>query len=141
MSVPRLLTHSRVEETYRRVSAERGTTIGTVEVSGIMFRHTLKEKRVGMERLSVLEMLGELPLPFRTSLEPGGKGGWSVVRMVVDVHGTLWTGEMSTVEKLCVLGIAAGYGRWCEPDRSRWERKFPGGLPYYVVDLRRGALQ
>ena len=126
----RPLCHARVDEVYSLVSAPKLRRTGIVEVEGIIARHTLLKKRLDMHRGDVLEMLAELPSGFHA---PEHRG-WSVAEMILDRHGTMWTTEMPTIEKLCVLGIGLGLAHWCSP-RSTWSR-LPGGLPYIVVELQ-----
>lgn len=129
LSQPRLLTHGRVVDTYRRVSAPPGRTLGVTEVSGITSKHTLIAKRLEKWSGEVRNMLAELPDGFHAPRH----SGWGISQMIIDRHGTMWTDSLLVIEMLCVLGIGTGLARWCEPDRSKWAET--GGFPYFVVQL------
>lgn len=134
MSAVRRLTHQRVRDVYRFCSAPRQKRTGIVEIEGISSKHTMTVRRVELRALEIRDMLGDLPDAFRRGDRPEHKQGWSVGQMIIDRHGTLWTQDFETIEMLCVLGLAAGVGGWCERDRARWAR-FPYGLPYFYVDI------
>jgi hypothetical protein len=73
------------------------------------------------------ELLAQLPDEFQS----WGGGGYSFLNLCLTKTGELWTGFQLTMEKLCLLGIAAGKARW-SLDRTFWH-VLPGGMPYFVV--------
>ena len=127
--MPRLLTHQRVNFVFDKCDAPKKVRIGTIEISGISSTWTLLEHRLGEYREAIVEMLGELPDGFHAPYHEG----WSVGRMIIDNRGLVWTTDMATVEKLCVLGIASKLGNFCAP-RDKWHL-LPYKLPYIVFHL------
>jgi hypothetical protein len=75
----------------------------------------------------IKKLLSELPEQFQA--EKGG--GWSFLAACNDKHGHLWTGMHTTMEKLFMLGIAAGYAKFLLP-REFWS-SLPGGMPYIAL--------
>lgn len=76
------------------------------------------------------EMLACLPEEFHKS----GGGGWSFLNACMTRNGEQWTGMHQTMEKLFMLGIAAGQAKWLLP-RDMWPA-LPGGMPYVVIDAQ-----
>ena len=73
-------------------------------------------------------MLAQLPNEFQRT----GGGGWSFLNACMDKDGGQWTGMHLTVDKLFMLGIAAGKAKWLMP-RDMWPA-LPGGMPYIIVN-------
>jgi hypothetical protein len=73
-------------------------------------------------------MLSDLPDEFQAS----GGGGWSFLNACMTKTGEQWTGMHPTMDKLFMLGIAAGKARWLMP-RDMWS-VLPGGMPYVSVN-------
>lgn len=73
-------------------------------------------------------MLAELPPEFSST----GGGGWSFLNACMDRNGNQWTGLHRTMDRLFMLGIAAGKARWLMP-RELWPA-LPGGMPYVSVN-------
>lgn len=98
---------------------------GSSKVEGIMAIAALdvsgREQRIG-------ELLAELPDEFQASKG----GGWSFLNACMTKDGVQWTGMHSTMDKLFMLGIAAGRARWLLP-RDMWG-VLPGGMPYVSVN-------
>ena len=73
-------------------------------------------------------MLAQLPNEFQRA----GGGGWSFLNACMDKDGGQWTGMHQTMDKLFMLGIAAGKAKWLMP-RELWSA-LPGGMPYVIVN-------
>ncbi len=73
-------------------------------------------------------MLDELHPNFKAS----NGGGWSFLNACNRSDNMQWTGLHSTMEKLFMLGIAAGHVEWMPAQRDMWSA-FPGGMPYVIV--------
>lgn len=80
----------------------------------------------------IAALLDQLPSEFQKS----GGGGWSFLNACMDRNGGQWTGMHQTMDKLFMLGIAAGMVCWLMP-RDMWE-VLPGGMPYVVVSTEGG---
>ena len=79
-------------------------------------------------------MLAELPDEFQRN----GGGGWSFLNACMTRSGEQWTGMHQTMDKLFMLGIAAGQAGWLLP-RDMWPA-LPGGMPYVVIDAQADAI-
>ena len=95
------------------------------DVEGIMA--TMRLDTTGREE-EIGAMLSELPDEFQSKIG----GGWSFLNACMTRDGEQWTGLHSTMDKLFMLGIAAGKARWLLP-RDMWEA-LPGGMPYVSVN-------
>lgn len=113
------LTAENVERLFGECLSDDGEP-----VEGIMARVVLntsgREDEIG-------EMLAELPDEFQVK----GGGGWSFLNACQTKAGEQWTGMHSTMDKLFMLGIAAGKAKWLLP-RDMWG-VLPGGVPYVAV--------
>jgi hypothetical protein len=116
------LTAETVEATFAACLADHGT-----EVEGIVSSATFDAARIADHAELIATLLYELPEQFRAS----GGGGWSFLNACDDRHGNQWTGLYITMERLFMLGIAAGLVE-CQLPRDMW-KVLPGGMPYYVV--------
>jgi hypothetical protein len=114
------LTAERVEALFEECIRDDGT-----EIEGIL--HKVKLNVAGHED-DIRAMLAELPPEFQHS----GGGGWSFLQACETRGGVQWTGLHATMEKLFMLGMAAGAARWLLP-RELWEA-LPGGMPYVSVN-------
>jgi hypothetical protein len=99
-------------------------------VEGVRGKFGLHKGRVETHRQEVKEMLAELPDKFHTSKG----GGWTFLNGCMDRDGNQW-GEQIHVDELVVLGSALGLAHYQMP-REMWHI-FPGGVPYFDVDLER----
>lgn len=115
-----MIDPNKVEEIFATCVSESG-----VAVHGIMA--TVRLDVSGREN-EIASMLSNLPDEFQAS----GGGGWSFLNACNDKHGDQWTGMHSTMDKLFMLGIAAGKARWLLP-RDMWPA-LPGGMPYVSVN-------
>lgn len=106
------------------------TAEGVASVAGF------KRENLEAHRAEILELLGQLPKDFRPS-EQGGGGGWSFLNGCLREDGEQWTGFHATVDLLFQMGTAIGAVAPVLP-RAMWSA-LPGGMPYYVVDLEKGA--
>ncbi len=100
-----------------------------VIAKGITLNFGFHPKRLESHRSEVITELNDLPTEFHVD----GGGGWSFLNMCNDKAGELWTGEHRIMEQLVCLGIALKLVKEQMPDMRD---VLPGGVPYYVVDLR-----
>lgn len=103
---------------------------GAVITDGITSKFAFHRERLQREEKNITAMLEQLPKQFRV----GSGDGWSFLAACMREDATQW-GEHRDVESLVVLGRAIGKVQWCTP-RELWNA-FPGGMPYFVVDLLR----
>jgi hypothetical protein len=99
-----------------------------VVVKGIMMKVGFDPERLEQHRAEIEEMLGELPDSFK----PQGGGGMSFLNACDDKHGHQW-GEHRNMEQLFMLGMGIGKVKLLTA-RNLWA-VFPGGMPYYLVDV------
>jgi len=126
------LTTARVLEVYKQCWRPEGSAPAhNVEVAGWLVRHTFSIMRLQRSREAIIRMLLSLNEGFRADVGEGG----SVGAMVQRGDGSVWTQDMTDVEKLVALGIASGLASFCAP-RDKWDR-LPGGLPYVRVEITR----
>lgn len=85
-------------------------------------------QRLTAHRADIAAMLAELPEQFHAKTG----SGWSFLNACVTKTGEQW-GEHQVMQSLLVLGLASGFISYVMP-REMW-RLFPGGMPYFVVDL------
>jgi hypothetical protein len=124
------LTEARVKHIYSEAYREESMRVGTTLVEGWILKHTLSIRILQKYREDIIKLLLCLPSGFRVDV----KGGGSVSVLIFRDNGTQWTEDMSSVERLIVLGMGVGLVSFNVPDRSRWH-KLPGGLPYVRVDI------
>lgn len=101
----------------------------TVKVEGITMNIGFDPNKIELYRTDVKTMLSELPEPFFK--ETGG--GWSFLNGIETKDGNQWA-EHRNLEQLVILGIGLGYVNFLMP-RDMW-CVFPGGMPYFQVDLK-----
>lgn len=99
-----------------------------IRVEGIINNYAFHPDRITLHANDIGSLLLQLPVNFRKD----SGGGWSFLNACDDVDGVQWTGLHQQMERLFVLGIAAGKARWLLP-REVWS-KLPGGMPYVQVD-------
>jgi hypothetical protein len=129
------LTADRVEEVMRDCLFRDDEPIEPrVEVAGIVERYGFHPERLEAHRSDVEDLLSELPVEFFDVAEGGG-GGWSFLNACMDRNGTQWTGLHRTMGHLFALGEALGVVT-CQLPRELWA-VLPGGMPYYVIKLKR----
>lgn len=114
------LTAQNVENLFAECFRETGEPI-----EGVMGKAALDTS--GHES-DIESMLAHLPTEFQRT----GGGGWSFLNACVDKDGWQWTGMHPTMDKLFMLGQAAGKAEWLLP-RDMWSA-LPGGMPYIVVN-------
>jgi len=114
------LTAQNVEALFATCMRDSGSV--TEGVMGSVFLDvTDHEEEIG-------SMLSGLPNEFQQS----GGGGWTFLNACMDKNGEQWTGMHQTMDKLFMLGIAAGKARFLLP-RDLWPA-LPGGMPYVSVN-------
>lgn len=114
------LTAQNVERLFAECYSEDvEPTLGVVGSAGLV--------TTGRES-EIAELLAQLPVEFQRS----GGGGWSFLNGCMDRAGGQWTGMHPTVDRLVMLGLAAGLVKFLLP-RELWEA-LPGGVPYFVVN-------
>ncbi len=99
-----------------------------IEVQGIVNNYAFHPGRVAEKAAQIGAMLAELPVEFQST----GGGGGSFLNACQTKSGEQWTGLHRQMERLLVLGIAAGKARWLLP-RNLWVA-LPGGMPYVSVN-------
>jgi hypothetical protein len=99
-----------------------------VHAEGIIVRYSFHPDRLQSHKEAIKDMLSQLPDPF---MKDSG-GGWSFLNACQDKSGTLW-GQHRDMEALVCLGIACGMAHFQMP-REMWSI-FPGGMPYFEVNL------
>lgn len=114
------LTAQNVERLFAECFRETGEP-----TEGVMGKAALDT--AGRES-DIAAMLAQLPTEFQRT----GGGGWSFLNACMDKDGGQWTGMHPTMDKLFMLGIAAGKAQWLMP-REMWPM-FPGGMPYVIVN-------
>lgn len=102
----------------------------TIKVEGITMNVGFNHDRLENNRDNVKAMLSELPEPFFK--ETGG--GWSFLNGIETKDGEQWA-EHRNLEQLLTLGIGLGYVSFLMP-RTMWAM-FPGGMPYFQIDLKK----
>lgn len=109
---------------------------GLIVVEGVTHTVALNPGPLQRNREDIRSMLDQLRLEFRDRRDvlEGAGGGWSFLNLCDRRDGTQWTDLHLRMEELVILGEAAGYVQ-CRIPREMW-RLLPGGMPYYVVDLR-----
>lgn len=117
------LTSKNVNDLFEEATMNLGMLPATVE--GVLHKALLNVE--GME-IKIAHMLDQLPDEFKTT----GGGGWSFLQACMTVDGDQWTGLHMDMEKLVMLGIAAGKVKWSMP-KEFWP-SLPGGMPYFVID-------
>ena len=100
---------------------------GAVVVKVILRDFAFHPGRLEARKDDIRAVLDEMDPNFHKS----GGGGWSFLNLCMDRNGSQWA-EHPTMETLCVLAIAVGYGEFQLP-REMWE-SLPGGMPYIVFD-------
>lgn len=127
------LTTENVQRVFTECLADPQAAEGdpTIEVEGIMHTWIFNGEAIEAHDAEISAMLAKLPTEFQ-SVGVGGGGGWSFLNMCYDRDGNQWTGLHLEVERLVMLGIAAGKATFQMP-RGMWEI-LPGGMPYIVVD-------
>lgn len=95
------------------------------KTEGIMFKAGLNTDGHEAE---IHDMLRQLPKPFQFD----GGGGWSFLMACDRQDGEQWTGMHLVMDKLFMLGLAAGKVERLFPPEI-WPN-LPGGMPYYVVN-------
>lgn len=123
-----ILTDTRVIECFHYCLAYAGDP-DTVEVQGIRRTCLLSQPRLLEQRANLAQMLGELPLGFRSQALPGGGGGWTFLNMCVDRHGREWA-QHPEMELLMMLAIGANLMHYSLP-REVWPAV--GGVPYVEI--------
>ena len=98
-----------------------------IVAAGIMGDAPFVTSKIDEHHGEIAALLEELPDTFKAS----GGGGMSFLNACEDRHGRLWTGVHGTMERLFMLGMAAGLVV-CLMPRDMWSM-LPGGMPYYMV--------
>ena len=99
----KLLSPERVTQVFMGSLFTPGeNTDDAIVARGIVTNVGFNRERLEQQRDAIVEMLNELPLPFRAS----SGGGWSFVNACLDKNGDQWTGLHSVMEQLFLLGLA-----------------------------------
>lgn len=99
-----------------------------VIVPGIVNKWGFVPEKLEEHKAEIVEMLGQLPDEFMAKKG----GGWSFLNGCMRKDGEQW-GEQPSVDQLFSLGQGIGVVK-CQVPRELWGM-FPGGVPYYQVDL------
>jgi hypothetical protein len=114
------LTAQNVEKLFAMCVRDEGAEIEGVGGKAIL--------ATAEHEAEIADLLSQLPTEFQRS----GGGGWSFLNACMDKGGGQWTGMQPTMDKLFMLGIAAGKAKWLMP-REMWDI-LPGGMPYVIVN-------
>lgn len=123
-----ILTPERVDDIFQYclcVDDEEECPPCEVEAVTVHMRFDCGRIEEKVDEISLL--LGQLPESFRKT----GGGGDSFLNIYKDRNGIRWAGLQQQVERLVMLGLAAGK-LYCQVNRSIWS-SMPGGVPYYVI--------
>ena len=124
------LTAQRVREVYEKCfRPEQSPPLTHVAVDAWMFRHTFSIRMLQRAREDIIRMLLSLPAGFRVDEREGG----SVANMISRNDNSVWSTDLTDVEKLIALGMGVGLVTFCAP-REKWH-KLPGGLPYVRIEI------
>ena len=117
-------------ENVERVHNECAPTVKEkfVCVNGIKNNYIYDKDKIEMNKPAIKSMLSELPETFRKSKG----GGWSFLNMCMTKADVQWTGLHVTMEKLMLLGMAAGLVEYLLPEKM-W-CILPGGMPYIAIN-------
>lgn len=122
------LTASKVNDVFAdcvfKTRPEPGTKY--IHVVGIVSNMAFDPKKIEQYSLTIKMMLNELNDNFREDVG----GGWSFLQMAYTKSEEHWA-EHPTMEKLMMLGIAAGYMKYILP-RALW-KSLASGVPYLVI--------
>lgn len=100
-----------------------------VIVEGIVNKFAFHPRRLEAQRGKVAGWLKLLPNKFKKN----GGGGCSFLQACVQEDGRQWTGLHLRMEQLFCLGMGLDLVQ-CQIPRKMWPM-FPGGMPYYVIDI------
>jgi len=100
-----------------------------VIAKGIVTNFGFHPERLEAHRNEIITELSDLPTEFHAD----GGGGWSFLNMCNNKVGVQWTGAHRSMEQLVCLGIAL---KLVTEQMPGMRDVLPGGMPYYVVDLR-----
>lgn len=121
------LPHAITEE-QKKIILEGGDLPGFVRGEGVHSRFLFIQAKLEEKRADVVEMLKELPKPFRKT----EGGGWSFLNACMTESGEQW-GEHRNIDELICLGRALGLVEFPMP-REMWN-VLPGGMPYFSVNV------
>ena len=99
-----------------------------IEVEGLHNKFGFNPESVERNKTKILELLEQLPLPFRHR----EGGGWSFLQACMNKDNEQWTSLHKTMDELFCLGMAIGVVEYLLPDRDLW-KVMPGGMPYLVI--------
>lgn len=120
-----LLTSTNVDRVFDTCLGE--AVSGAVEIAGVLHSFWISQERIEKNRAAIRSFLMQLPKEFWSDTG----GGWSFLMACNRRDGEQWTGFHTEMEKLFVLGIAAGMVKELLPVEYR--EALPGGMPYYVI--------
>lgn len=103
--------------------------VGCISPAGGMVDGVMCSARLDVfgHEADIESMLLSLPEEFQS--DKGG--GWSFLNGCMTKDGQQWTGLHAIVDRLFMLGMAAGKARYLLP-RETWPN-LPGGVPYIAV--------
>lgn len=111
-------------------SLQGATPQDAVIVDTIRGKVGFHPQRLEASRDKVIEVIREMPLPFRPTSKGGGDGWW-FLNLCMTKDEVQWA-EHPTMNELIALAFALKLGKFCLP-REYWGM-LPGGMPYLVLD-------
>jgi len=100
-----------------------------IKVEGVAHSFGFDPEKLDANKEEIFSLLKEFPKEFHAA----SGGGMSFLNACVDKDRNQW-GKHKDIESLVCLGIGLGVVKYCLP-RKMWEA-FPGGMPYFVVDIQ-----
>lgn len=123
------LTADRVNTLFRECLATAATGENISQIHGVTRRFAIDLLKIKDAKPEIAQMLSQMDDTFMIGVGKGG--GWSFLNACVDRRGRQWCDLHETVEKLVILGMAAGFAFFTH-DRDLWD-VLPGGLPYFSI--------
>ena len=127
------LTVQNVREVFRDclLKEEEKGTGNEVIARGLIHDIAFNKERLDDRSEDIRSLLSDLPKEFFW-VEGGGGGGWTFLNACLSRDGSQW-GEHMHMEQLVTLGIGIGVVEYGMPPEM-W-KIFPGGMPYFTVNL------
>ena len=130
-----LINPQEVDEAFRdclyepkELEGVTDTPEGCVVVEGLTMTVGFHPERLEAKRETVTKWLSALPHTFRKDF-----GGWSFLEALNLSGGSQWTGSQMIAQYLFCLGMGLGLVE-CQVPRDMWI-VFPGGVPYYAINI------
>lgn len=129
--IPNKLHHNAVIKAFVECAIPNGKRVkkDSIIVDGVSGPQAFRKDILETHRTNVKMMLAELPPKYFTS------GGATFNDLWDHSDGTRWTGTLSVMDMLLMLGLALGYVQYILP-RDLWVT-LPGRLPWLSINLEK----